>query len=97
MVLKDFTVSGREELLIYTCLASGIFLITYSYSSYKSPIIYISQESIVIALKEKRIEDLIFYEFIETNKVVFHFSEEKISLDVDSVSKESLREVLDRL
>ena len=97
VVLKDFTVSGREELLIYTCLASGIFLITYSYSSYKSPIIYISQESIVVASKEKRIEDLIFYEFIETNKVVFHFSEEKISLDVDSVSKESLREVLDRL
>ena len=51
----------------------------------------------MIASKEKRIEDLIFYEFIETNKVVFHFSEEKISLDVDSVSKESLREVLDRL
>ena len=97
VVLKDFTVSGREELLVYTCLASGIFLIAYSYLSYKSPIISISQESIVIASKEKRIEDLIFYEFIETKKVVFHFSEEKISLDVDSVSKESLREVLDRL
>ena len=97
VVLKDFTESGREELLIYICLVSGIFLIAYAYSSYISPIIYISQESIVLASKEKRIEDLIFYEFIETNKVVFHFSEEKISLDVDSVSKESLREVLDRL
>ena len=97
VVLKDFTVSGREEFLVYVCLAIGVFLITYSYSNYKSPIITISEESIVLASKEKMIQDLIFYEFTQRNKVVFHFSEEIISLDVDSVNKEKLREVLDRL
>ena len=75
----------------------GVFLITYSYSNYKSPVITISEESIVLASKEKMIQDLIFYEFTQRNKVVFHFSEEIISIDVDSVNKESLREALDRL
>ena len=62
-----------------------------------APIITISEESIVLASKEKMIQDLIFYEFTQRNKVGFHFSEEIISLDVDSVNKEKLREVLDRL
>ena len=97
VVLKDFTVSGREELLVYTCLAIGVFLIAYSYSNYKSPIISVSKESIVLGSKEKRVQDLIFYEFTQRNKLAFHFSQEIISIEVDSVNKESLREALDRL
>ena len=97
VVLKDFTVSGREEFLVYTCLAIGVFLIAYSYSNYKSPIISVSKESIVLGSKEKRLQDLIFYEFTQRNKLAFHFSQEIISIEVDSVNKESLREALDRL
>ena len=97
VVLKDFTVSGREEFLVYTCLAIGLFLIAYSYSNYKSPIISVSKESIVLGSKEKRVQDLIFYEFTQRNKLSFHFSQEIISIEVDSVNKESLREALDRL
>ena len=97
VVLKDFTVSGREEFLVYTCLAIGVFLIAYSYSNYKSPIISVSKESIVLGSKEKRVQDLIFYEFTQRNKLAFHFSQEIISIEVDSVNKESLREALDRL
>ena len=97
VVLKDFTVSGREECLVYTCLAIGVFLIAYSYSNYKSPIISVSKESIVLGSKEKRVQDLIFYEFTQRNKLAFHFSQEIISIEVDSVNKESLREALDRL
>ena len=97
VVLKDFTVSGREEFLVYTCLAIGVFLIAYSYSNYKSPIISVSKETIVLGSKEKRLQDLIFYEFTQRNKLAFHFSQEIISIEVDSVNKESLREALDRL
>ncbi len=97
VVLKDFTVSGREEFLVYICLAIGVFLIAYSYSNYKSPIISVSKESIVLGSKEKRVQDLIFYEFTQRNKLAFHFSQEIISIEVDSVNKESLREALDRL
>ena len=97
VVLKDFTVSGREEFLVYTCLAIGVFLIAYSYSNYKSPIMSVSKESIVLGSKEKRVQDLIFYEFTQRNKLAFHFSQEIISIEVDSVNKESLREALDRL
>ena len=97
IVLKDFTVSGREEFLVYTSLAIGLFLIAYSYSNYKSPIMSVSKESIVLGSKEKRVQDLIFYEFTQRNKLAFHFSQEIISIEVDSVNKESLREALDRL
>ena len=97
VVLKDFTVSGREEFLVYTSLAIGLFLIAYSYSNYKSPIMSVSKESIVLGSKEKRVQDLIFYEFTQRNKLAFHFSQEIISIEVDSVNKESLREALDRL
>ncbi len=46
---------------------------------------------------KKEIGDLIYYEFSSCSKVLFHFKDGTISVDVDNVNKESLMKTLEKI
>lgn len=101
VVLQDFNQSERESFLVYLALAAGFYLLAYSYTNINSPVIAITEDSIILNSKLKtntnKIQDLLFYEFIDREKILFHFHNETIPVDVDSVKRESLRKVLNIL
>ena len=100
VLLKDFGQNTREEFYIYTMLLIGLFFILYFLTNYKKPIIRVDDQLIVIKANNssktysKKSKDLIFYEFLEKEMIIFHFKDEVISMDVDIVKRDELMKVL---
>ncbi len=103
ILLHDFGQNTREEFLVYFILVIGIYLFLYFLVNRKEPIISIYDKTIKLRTKKhirplkKEIEDLIYYEFSRHSKVLFHFKDGTISVDVDNVKKESLLKILDKI
>jgi len=100
VLIKEFSQNPREEFYIYTILFVGIFLILYFLTGYKKPIIIVDNQIIVIKANNssktyrKESKDLMFYEFPEQKKILFHFKDEVISMNLDTVKREELLKVL---
>ncbi len=103
ILLQNFGQNSREAFLVYLVLAIGIYLVLYFLVNRKEPLISIYDKTIKLRTKKyfkplkKEIEDLIYYEFSSCSKVLFHFKDDTISVDVDSVNKESLMKTLEKI
>jgi len=103
ILLQNFGQNSREAFLVYLVLAIGIYLVLYFLVNRKEPLISIYDKTIKLRTKKylkplkKEIEDLIYYEFSSFSKVLFHFKDDTISVDVDNVNKESLMKTLEKI
>tara|TARA_B100000586_G_scaffold213196_1_gene160177 strand:+ start:620 stop:1075 length:456 start_codon:yes stop_codon:yes gene_type:complete len=103
ILLHDFGQNAREEFLIYLVLAVGIYLVLYFLVNRKEPIISIYDKTIKLRTSKymkplkKEIEDLIYYEFSSYSKILFHFKDGTISVDIDNVNRENLMKALDKI
>ena len=103
ILLHEFGQNAREEFLVYLVLVIGIYLVLYFLVNRKEPLISIYDKTIKLRTKKylkplkKEIEDLIYYEFSSCSKVLFHFKDSTISVDVDNVNKESLMKTLEKI
>ncbi len=103
VLIKDFGQNAREELLIYTVLVIGVYLILYFFMNIKSPIITISDKTITLRTKnqvkplKREKEDLVYYEFSNHSTILFHFNDSTFAINVDNVKKESIREALEKI
>ena len=103
ILLHEFGKNAREAFLVYLLLVIGIYLVLYFLVNRKEPLISVYDKTIKLRTKKylkplkKEIEDLIYYEFSSCSKVLFHFKDGTISVDVDNVNKESLMKTLEKI
>tara|TARA_Y100000590_G_scaffold428917_1_gene540875 strand:- start:43 stop:498 length:456 start_codon:yes stop_codon:yes gene_type:complete len=103
LVLKDFGASARETFLTYVILGIGIFCILYFVTNFKTPLIVVNDQTITLRSHKrfnsvnKPRKDYVFYEFIDESIINFFFKDEAISVNIDSVKKEMLEELLGEL